>query len=166
MWEQGHQPFDINEDGHVSEADRVLWVRELAGTNFGDADLDKAVDFADFLTLSGNLVNMAVGTMGTSTEIVTSGFLTSYCNPDISENDSQPQYRTHFPRLAGRCGGFRFGSPPSLVGNEFAPWTAVNWLLAFGCLQNDSFAFVAVSLDAALLPASGQVPSSHAHPYL
>jgi hypothetical protein len=44
--------FDLNGDGFVDDSDRTTWVRDVAGTFFGDADLNKEVDFADFLALS------------------------------------------------------------------------------------------------------------------
>lgn len=43
--------FDLNDDGSVDEVDRTVWVEELVGTHFGDADLDRSVDFEDFLSL-------------------------------------------------------------------------------------------------------------------
>lgn len=46
--------FDLNGDGQMNEADRVTWVETLAGTHFGDANLNNTVDFADFLLLSDN----------------------------------------------------------------------------------------------------------------
>ena len=46
--------FDLNGDGQMNDADRVTWVESLAGTNFGDANLNNTVDFADFLLLSDN----------------------------------------------------------------------------------------------------------------
>ena len=44
--------FDVNGDDRVDASDRERWVRELAGTTFGDANLDHEVGFADFLLLS------------------------------------------------------------------------------------------------------------------
>lgn len=44
--------FDLNQDFRVDQADRVYWVERLAGTFFGDANLDKKVDFADFTAMS------------------------------------------------------------------------------------------------------------------
>ena len=46
--------FDVNEDGALSDADIVFWVEELKGTIMGDVDLNKAVNFPDFLVLSQN----------------------------------------------------------------------------------------------------------------
>lgn len=46
--------FDVNGDGQVSDADRVMWVESLVGTSFGDADLNNVVDFTDFLLLSSH----------------------------------------------------------------------------------------------------------------
>ena len=46
--------FDLNNDSDVDDSDRTIWVEEVFGTFFGDADLNKKVEFADFLTLSSN----------------------------------------------------------------------------------------------------------------
>jgi hypothetical protein len=46
--------FDLNSDGEVNQLDRNIWVTDIAGTFFGDADLNKEVAFADFLSLSSN----------------------------------------------------------------------------------------------------------------
>ena len=46
--------FDLNEDELVNEQDRGIWVEDLARTFFGDSDLNGAVEFADFLTLSSH----------------------------------------------------------------------------------------------------------------
>ena len=46
--------FDFNQDMTVSELDRQVWVEQLAQTVFGDADLNGAVEFSDFLALSEN----------------------------------------------------------------------------------------------------------------
>ena len=44
--------FDLSNDGIVNDADRELWVTDIKQTSFGDADLDGAVQFNDFLALS------------------------------------------------------------------------------------------------------------------
>lgn len=46
--------FDLNDDAIVDQADRRVWVKDLAGTVFGDADLDGSVQFPDFLALSAS----------------------------------------------------------------------------------------------------------------
>ena len=46
--------FDLNGDGEVNQLDRSIWVTDIAGTFFGDADLNKEVAFADFLSLSSS----------------------------------------------------------------------------------------------------------------
>ena len=50
----GNHPnaFDLNRDDLVDEVDRSIWVEQLAGSLFGDADLNRSVEFADFLALS------------------------------------------------------------------------------------------------------------------
>lgn len=52
--------FDITTDALVNQWDREVWVEELAGTFFGDADLNGTVEFSDFLVQSGNY-NLAGG---------------------------------------------------------------------------------------------------------
>ena len=46
--------FDLNDDEVLSELDREFWIKELVGTLTGDADLNGAVEFADFLSLSSS----------------------------------------------------------------------------------------------------------------
>lgn len=45
---------DMNLDGVVTEDDRSFWLEQYARTMVGDANLDGAVNFADFLELSEN----------------------------------------------------------------------------------------------------------------
>ena len=59
--------FDLTGAATVDQSDRVYWVETLVGTNFGDADLNGLVDFADFLRLSAAFGNAA----GWRTEIPT-----------------------------------------------------------------------------------------------
>ena len=44
--------FDVNDDGTLDENDRNYWVSNLASSYFGDTNLDRKVDFEDFLSLS------------------------------------------------------------------------------------------------------------------
>ena len=44
--------FDLNNSATLDLTDRDIWVEQLAGTRFGDADLDGSVAFSDFLALS------------------------------------------------------------------------------------------------------------------
>ena len=46
--------FDVTGDGLVTEHDRESWIRELATSLPGDANLDGKVQFDDFLALSAN----------------------------------------------------------------------------------------------------------------
>ena len=46
--------FDVTGDGLATEHDREIWIRELAMTLPGDANLDGKVQFDDFLALSAN----------------------------------------------------------------------------------------------------------------
>lgn len=50
--------YDLNADGNVDDSDRVFWVETLATTFLGDADLNRQVDFADFLTLSDHYLQL------------------------------------------------------------------------------------------------------------
>lgn len=51
------EQFDLNADGEVDQTDRVIWVEGLERTFFGDANLNGAVEFDDFLALSDNFGN-------------------------------------------------------------------------------------------------------------
>ena len=44
--------FDLDGNGAVEQEDRRIWVEDVVGTNFGDANLDGSVSFVDFLALS------------------------------------------------------------------------------------------------------------------
>jgi len=46
--------FDLNGDGSVTADDRRLWVEEIKGTFFGDAQLNGDVQFGDFVILAQN----------------------------------------------------------------------------------------------------------------
>lgn len=46
--------YDLNADSLVDEADRIVWIEDIALTAPGDANLDGEVEFGDFLTLSAN----------------------------------------------------------------------------------------------------------------
>lgn len=46
--------FDIDFNNVVNELDQKYWVNEIAATVLGDADLDRDVDFTDFLALSNS----------------------------------------------------------------------------------------------------------------
>jgi hypothetical protein len=50
----GELAYDLSGDGVLDDADRVVWVHEIAGTFFGDADLDKTVSYSDFLALAAS----------------------------------------------------------------------------------------------------------------
>ena len=41
--------FDLNEDGHVDELDRLAWVRDVKQTFLGDANLDGVFDSSDLV---------------------------------------------------------------------------------------------------------------------
>lgn len=51
---QSDPVFDLDEDGDVAQADADYLITEIIGTRAGDANLDNAVDFADFLKLSAD----------------------------------------------------------------------------------------------------------------
>lgn len=46
--------FDLTDDDLVNQDDRTEWVTNVATTFFGDTDLNGAVEFGDFITLSNN----------------------------------------------------------------------------------------------------------------
>jgi len=46
--------FDLDRDGELAPSDREHWIGNLFGSWVGDADLDRDVDFNDFLSLSSN----------------------------------------------------------------------------------------------------------------
>lgn len=46
--------YDLSGDGKVDQADRTLWIETLVDTSLGDADLNGAVEFDDFLAVSAN----------------------------------------------------------------------------------------------------------------
>lgn len=50
----GDLTYDLDGNGVVDNDDRVFWVEELAGSLFGDTNLDKTVNFSDFISLSAN----------------------------------------------------------------------------------------------------------------
>lgn len=49
-----HPTFDLDGDGVVTESDREVWVRDLAKTFLGDANLDSRVDAADLNSVALN----------------------------------------------------------------------------------------------------------------
>jgi hypothetical protein len=49
-----NQELDLDGSGVVDGADREVWVQDLFGTFLGDTDLNKEVNFADFVQLSTN----------------------------------------------------------------------------------------------------------------
>ena len=51
--------FDLNEDSVLDDGDLTVMVEDIVGTIFGDADLNRRVDFADFLILSANFARSA-----------------------------------------------------------------------------------------------------------
>lgn len=52
--------FDLNSDGAVDIADQVIWVEDVRGTSFGDANLDGRVSFEDFLVQSVNFAQTPI----------------------------------------------------------------------------------------------------------
>ena len=49
--------FDLNRDQDVNQLDRSIWIRTIAKTLPGDADLNGRVEFSDFLALSRGFGN-------------------------------------------------------------------------------------------------------------
>jgi hypothetical protein len=56
--------FDLTAGADVNAADRTYWVESLAGTFFGDTNLDKTVGFTDFLPLSANYLREGTWSTG------------------------------------------------------------------------------------------------------
>lgn len=52
---------DLNEDGAVDQNDVDILVRDILGTDYGDFDLNRRVDFSDFLHLAANFGRADVG---------------------------------------------------------------------------------------------------------
>lgn len=48
----GNNEFDLTNDGSVNSGDLDFWVGDIFGTLAGDANLDRVVDFGDFLLLA------------------------------------------------------------------------------------------------------------------
>ena len=71
--------FDLDGNGTVEEEDRRIWVEDVFGTFFGDANLNKEVAFADFLALSDDLSPPVVGPKATSTAAEKSTLPTFCC---------------------------------------------------------------------------------------
>jgi hypothetical protein len=44
--------YDVDDSGVIDPEDHRLWVEGIFGTHFGDADLDRSVDFSDFVQLA------------------------------------------------------------------------------------------------------------------
>lgn len=52
---------DLDADAAVSQADADILIRDVLGTEYGDFDLNRKVDFADFLLLTANFGKTNVG---------------------------------------------------------------------------------------------------------
>ena len=76
--------FDLNQDGTLDESDLHYIVESIFRTQAGDTDLDGDVDFADFLTLSGNFgeakSGWSEGNFGTDTVVDFADFLALSAN--------------------------------------------------------------------------------------
>ena len=97
--------FDLTGDATVDDADRTIWVEELAGSLSGDANLDGSVQFSDFLALSasfGSAGGWANGDFDGNGEVQFPDFLRLSANFGSSAVASQsvPEPRTSMP-LAG-----------------------------------------------------------------
>ena len=107
--------FDLNGDTNVNDADRVVWVKEIKRTWFGDANLDGEFE-------SGDLV--AVFTKGKYEKEVEAGWSEGDWNGDgeFSSGDFVDAFRD---------GGYEQGVLPA--GNAVPEPTSV-WLLLIGLL--------------------------------
>jgi hypothetical protein len=56
--------FDLNADTLVNQADRRVWVEQIVGAKFGDADLDGDVDSADGAIVQANFGQSNIGWAG------------------------------------------------------------------------------------------------------
>jgi len=107
--------FDLNSDGLVTSEDRTVWVEDLSGTFFGDADLNQSVDFADFLALSasfGEQAGWAGGDFDGSGDVAFADFLmlsSNFGNTASSNVSAVPEPATLPMILFGLLGfaGFR-----------------------------------------------------------
>lgn len=52
---------DLDADATISRADADILIRDVLGTEYGDFDLNRKVDFADFLSLAANFGRTSVG---------------------------------------------------------------------------------------------------------
>ncbi len=96
--------FDLNNDMLVDDVDRTIWVEELVGTTFGDADLNGTVEFPDFLALSrafGGEGGWADGDFDGSGDVQFPDFLTLSRNFGVSNVAiaSVPEPATTLPML-------------------------------------------------------------------
>ncbi len=108
------QSFDLTGDTAVDNLDRVEWVEELAGTHFGDADLDGNVQFSDFLSLSANFgqeAGWAGGDFDGDGSVQFSDFLTLSANfgsaTAASQSVPEPHSSAMFVSLFALAGCFR-----------------------------------------------------------
>lgn len=70
--------YDLNADNMVDDADHLFWVESIKGTFLGDATLNGAVEFNDFLELSrhfGEVGGWAKGNFDLTTDVQFADFL-------------------------------------------------------------------------------------------
>jgi hypothetical protein len=112
--------FDENADNKVNDADRLIWVKQHAGTWVGDANLDREFNSGDLVTVfsagkyeTGNMAGWAEGDWS-GDMVFDSGDLVA----------------------AFSDGGYELGLPPAAVAAVPEPSSlalALIGLLAFGC---------------------------------
>lgn len=97
--------YDVTGDGIVDQFDRSMWVEDLAGTFFGDTDLNGSVEFADFLSLSsrfGSLAGWAAGDFDGNGSVEFADFLSLSSNYGKEGHHSAATVPE--PRFSAVCG--------------------------------------------------------------
>ena len=87
-------PFRPQRRRLVDLADHRYWVEQIAGTRFGDADLNGSVQFADFLQLSANFGQQLVGEVATLMETESPSSPTSCCVGQLRQDRGARRSRT------------------------------------------------------------------------
>lgn len=92
FWLQGL--YDVNSDQEVDDRDFHHWVHEIQGSLLGDANLDRRVDFADFVQLShhfGDFGGWAEGDFDADGQVLLSDFVQLASNYGKSNSIAVPE---------------------------------------------------------------------------
>ena len=101
--------FDLQDDAKGDYEDIRIWVEDVYGSRFGDANLDGDVGFEDFLLLSMVSANLAHGAMKTLMQMAKSGSTISlhYRSTSVNHRKLPPPFLSHargYPLSSwGRC---------------------------------------------------------------